>query len=182
MSSPISNPTKTLQIDKSSSEVNEAIVFIPALSAKYKMATANPEQQMYTFSGAELASDGAYIDICCSSTTANKTDVRLEVRRTTGLFDNSRDASLAIQHLNTLSNLLSDSLALDPSKKSRLLSLETNKTTAGEHRLAQAMANNVNKEGEETQATASMRRMLFYVVSVVLLIALLYGLYRYFQA
>jgi hypothetical protein len=181
MSSPISNPTKTLQIDKSSSEVNEAIVFIPALSAKYKIATANPEQQMYTLSGAELASDGAYIDICCSSTTANKTDVRLEVRRTTGLFD-SRDASLAIQHLNTLSNLLSDSLALDPSKKSRLLSLETNKTTAGEHRLSQAMANNVHKEREETQATAFMKQMLFYVVSVVLLIAVLYGLYWYFQA
>ncbi len=170
-----------MQIDKSSAEVNEAIAFIPALSAKYKIASADPEQQMYTLSGAELANDGAYIDICCSSTTVHKTAVRLEVRRTTGLFDNSHDALLANQHINTLSNLLSDSLALDPSEKSRLLSSKTNSKTASEHRLSQAIADHEKMKREEKQATAFTRKVLVYVVSVVLLVAVLYGLYRYFR-
>lgn len=58
MSNPVSTPSKTLQFDKSPAEISEAISFILALSAKYKIATFNPEQRMFTLSGAELSRSG----------------------------------------------------------------------------------------------------------------------------
>jgi hypothetical protein len=111
MSSPVSILSKTLQIDKPSADVIEAIAFIPALSAKYKIANANYEQQLYTLSGDELSGDGVYIEICCTSNKQKPTEVTLAVRRKSGSFEKSSEVSLANQHIDTVLNLLSDSLA-----------------------------------------------------------------------
>jgi hypothetical protein len=178
---PISNFTKTLQINKPSSDVNDAIAFIPALSSKYKLVKANPTLQMYTLSGSELSSGNAYIDISCSTMNKNKTGVKLEVRRKTGSFYKSSEVSLGNQHIDTVLSLLSDSLTLDPSEKSRLLSEWTNEKTAGEHRTTQAITEAKKKTGEKRQTTYITKKTQFYFVFSLLFCAVLYGLYRYFR-
>jgi hypothetical protein len=180
MSNPVSNSSKTLQLDKSLSEIKEAISFIPALSAKYKIATADPEHQMYTLSGSELFSNGFYIDINYSSNKQSRTVVTLAARRLSSI-EKSSDASLVNQHFDTVFNLLSDSLALDPSEKSRLLSTRANEKSAGEHYLSQVRSKAAKVDGEEKQSTTINRQGLIYVVLAVLLIAVLYWCYRYFQ-
>jgi hypothetical protein len=180
MSNPVLSPSKTLQLDRSPTEIKEAIAFIPALSAKYKIATADPKQQMFTLYGAELSGNEFYIDISYSSDKHSRTVVTLKARKSSSI-EKSSDVSMINQHFDTVFNLLSDSLALEPSAKSRLLSTTANEKSAGEHHLSQATAEAAKKVFEEEQATTSTRQLLIYVVSTVLLIAVLYGLYRYFQ-
>jgi hypothetical protein len=179
MSNPISTPTNTLLIDKPSADVNEAIAFIPALSSKYKLANANPALQMYTFSGEESSSAGVYIDVHCVLNKENMTEVTLAVRRKTGSFEKSSEVSMANQHLNTLVNLLSDSLRLEPDKKSRLLSTRTNELTAGEDRAERAMAK--MQTWKERNTFFNEQKWLVYLVSFLLLATVLYVLYRYYR-
>lgn len=180
MSNPISHRTKTLEVDKTSSEVNEAIVFIPALSTKYKLTKAGPAQQMYTLSGEEPSTSGAYIDIYFSSIRKNTTEIKIVVRSKTDSSKKSRDVSLANQHIDTVFNLLTDSLALDPSEKSRLFSTSQNKKTVDEHHRAEAKTEAV-KDWNEKKAKPLLRLVLTRVVLLALLAAMLYSLYRYIK-
>lgn len=177
MSHPISNPTTTLQVAKPSSEVNEAITFIPALSTKYKLTKTGPAQQMYTLSGDEPSASGAYIDISFSSVRKNITEIKIVVRRKTDSYKNSRNVSVANQHIDTVLNLLTDSLALDPSEKSRLVSATENKKSVDEHHRSQAITEAAKDMSEKKQAKPLFSQVLIKVALFVLLAAVLYGLY-----
>lgn len=101
--------------------------------------------------------------------------------RKIGSTEKSSDASIINQHFDTVLNLLSDSLALDPSVKSRLLSTRANEKSTGEHRLSQAKAEAAKVVWKEKQPTSFTKQSPIYIGLAVLLIAVLYGLYRYFQ-
>lgn len=177
MSRPISNPSKTLQFEKSTSEVTDAIVFIPALSTKYKLVNANPVGQTYTLSGAERSSAGVYIDIGCSLIRQNKIAVTLTVRRKDGSFEKSSEVLMANQHIDTVSRLLSDSLALEPNKKSRLVSARTNERTVDEHLSEQAT---FGKEiWRRKQSFFNPKKAISYIFLFLLLAVVLYLLYHY---
>lgn len=179
MSRPISNPTKTLHLEQSSSEVNEAIAFIPALSAKYKLVNADPALQVYTLSGAERSSAGVYIDIGCSLSKPAATAVTLTVRRKDGWFEKGSEVSMANQHMDTVFHLLSDSLALSPNNKSRLLSARTNEQTVGEHCSEQAT---IKKKGWRGNGSFfNRKKAIRYVVLALLLMIVFYVLYRLFS-
>lgn len=170
------NPTNTLLFDKPSFDVNEAIAFIPALSSKYKLVSADPALQLYTLSGRETSSNGVYIDIRYASNHENKTEVTLAVRRKTGSFEKSSDVTMANQHLDTLVNLLSDSLRLAPDNKSRLRSTKTNERSAGEHRTAHAFTKNLLLN--EKQSFFSRKNIPVFLIFLLLFAVGLFLLYN----
>jgi hypothetical protein len=178
MTKPITNPIKTLQLEKSLQEVADAILFIPALSSTYKLANANPGRQLFTIIAA--GHSNAYIDIAYRFVGELTTSVRVEVRRKRGMFERDADVSLANQHLNTVLNLLSDSLRLEPSKRSRFVSERTNERTATAHSKSQAKIKWLSKAGPEEQQNVS-GKWVMYSVLFLLFAVVLYGLYRYFK-
>lgn len=172
------HPKKTVLIERPSFEVNEAIAFIPALSRKYKITKANPSLQAYTLSGAELSNTGAYIDIHCTSVSAASTGITLEVRRKKGEFENSTEVSMANQHIDTVLNLLSDGLALEPSKKSRLLSEQANKKSTFEYSTAKATA---QKQLPDVKLPATFpKRLIAAFIAAITVLVVLFFLLRYF--
>lgn len=166
-----------MQIERPLAQIIEAIGFIPALSRKYTFAKADPALHVYTLSGSEPLTAGAYVDIHCSAAGESGTGVTLEVRRKKGAFAKSREVSLANQHIDTVFNLLSDSLALEPSKRSRLLSEQTNTKTAGEYRTSQAKAGTQEQDEEEKQPSTSLKRMTLSIALLAALAVLLFVLF-----
>jgi hypothetical protein len=177
MKKPATHPAKTLQIEKSLPEVADAILFIPALSSTYKLAKANLASQLYTFSAA--ANSNVYVDIGYRFVSELTTSVRVEVRRKKGTFEKDTDMSLANQHLSTVLNLLSDSLALEPGKKARLVSERSNERTSTAYGQSETKSKSLNKKGNEQPQNAP-GKVVWYIV-FILLAAILYGLYKYFK-
>jgi hypothetical protein len=137
----IPNPQKSFQIEKSTSEVNEALKNLCLYTKEYKIFKENELLSLYIYEASEFLSLGVYIDVNFSSASENKTEVKIEVRRKVGTFNQSFEVTQANQHLIKIADLLSLSLKSDHS-----IILEKQAKEKEERRLKDEKANEWAKE------------------------------------
>jgi hypothetical protein len=111
----IPNPQKSFQIEKSTLEINEALKNLCLYTKEYKIFKENELLSLFIYEASEFLSIGVYIDVNFSSVSENKTEVKIEVRRKVGTFNQSFEVTQANQHLIKIAELLSLSLKSDHS-------------------------------------------------------------------
>ena len=103
----LANPKKTLILDFPLDKVKVGVERISWLSASHKFTKGNPGINQYTFEAGEFLSLGVYIDIYLSAVSENKTEVKIEVRRKVGPFEQPYEITYANYHLENIIDLIS---------------------------------------------------------------------------
>jgi hypothetical protein len=108
----ISNPKKIFQVDRSLTEVKNAIKDLHLFTSQYTLFRSNDALNQYTYYFYEFLSAGIYIDINCFTVTDSRTKVILEVRRKTGTFNQRHDVIRANSHLSAIADFISESISM----------------------------------------------------------------------
>jgi|TARA_B110000902_G_scaffold110745_1_gene130693 hypothetical protein len=106
----IPNPKKTFIIPFAISKTFDAIQIITKLNKKYKLTKSNVAFNSATIEASEFLSLGVYIDFNLTEISEIKTEVNIEVRRKLGSFNESHEVTYANEHIDTLTDELSNAL------------------------------------------------------------------------
>ena len=121
------NPKKSFQVEKPSTEIQQAVEHLTLFTKEYKLFKANPILNQYIFEASEFLSLGVYIEISCFTITELRTEVIIEVKRKIGAFDQRHEISLANKHLTTITDLITESISISHTERlARLELIETN--------------------------------------------------------
>jgi hypothetical protein len=118
----IPNPQKSLQLNTQIDDVTEAIQQMALYTKKYKLYKSNKLMNQYVYEATEFLSFGVYIDISCTSSVSDKTDLKIEIRRKVGAFDKTYEVSEANRHIQNIIELLSETLGKDKEERRSLAS------------------------------------------------------------
>ncbi len=163
----IPNPKKSFQIEKSISEVKQAVEHLTLFTAKYKLFKANPVLNQFTFEAFEFLSLGVYIDINCFSLNDQRTEVSIEVKRKIGSFDKSHEVSLANTHLSAITDLISESISADPN--ARLV--KASQVEKEKRDKEEALKNKIEEERRKSDEEKQNNPALYYTKQALLIIA-----------
>ena len=170
----IPNPKKSLQIERPISEVRDAVKDILLFSNKYTWFKLNDVFNEYTLDAVELLSLGVYIDITCASITDNRTEVKIELRRKLGSFNQGHEVTLANQHIVTITDLLSKSISTDASER---LTLREQANIAQQEATELSVYEKQNSPGKYYG-----KQLLQYKWEFILAIIIVWVAYGYFTA
>ena len=121
------NPKKSFQVEKPSTEIQQAVEHLTLFTKEYKLFKANPILNQYIFEASEFLSLGVYIQISCFTIKELRTEVIIEVKRKIGAFDQRHEISLANKHLTTITDLITESISISHTERlARLELIETN--------------------------------------------------------
>tara|TARA_B100000780_G_scaffold110191_1_gene77073 strand:- start:55 stop:555 length:501 start_codon:yes stop_codon:yes gene_type:complete len=130
----IPNPKKTFTIPFGISKTFDAVQVIAGLKNKYKLTKSNTTFNSCTLEASEFLSLGVYIDFNLNDISDEKTEVTIEVKRKIGSFDESHEVTQANEHIDILTDALSNALTMSDSdiasiKNSMLKDVKPNKNT-----------------------------------------------------
>ena len=116
MNSTIQNPTRTITLPTTIKEAVTAFEHVSKVldGKKYKFTEHDDFLNIYRFEVLEFLSLGSIIIINLVD-KGESTDVKIEVQRALGAFDNWVEAGNANKHIKTVSSLISDTL--NPNKE-----------------------------------------------------------------
>lgn len=125
----IPNPKKSFELDFSTEQVLNTILFIPLKNSKYKFTSKNDVFKTVRFEATEFLSLGVFIDVNVSSISDTKCKIEIEISRKLGSFDKSFEVQKANEHLNKIATLISECITLTPEEVELL---EKNKKAVSE--------------------------------------------------
>jgi hypothetical protein len=166
----ISNPKKTFQVDRSLTEVKNAIKDLHLFTSQYTIFRSNDALNQYTYYFHEFLSAGVYIDINCFTGTDNSTKVILEVRRKSGTFSQRHDIIRANSHLSALADFISESI--DMGAKARTAKIEELKIE--EINREEARLERIRAKKQSTRVRLRARPFITGAWFLALMIAVLY--------
>ncbi len=112
----IPNPKKSFDIDFNSQKIIDSLKYIPLISADYELISKNDVLKTYRFVHVHFFGKGMSIDINISSISESKSKIELEVFDKYGAFNEHSGIQAANEHIDTLSNLISQCIVLSPSQ------------------------------------------------------------------
>lgn len=117
----VTNPTKTLQLEKPVTEIKSALRFISQLSPKYQLIRENRAMSLSTFEADEPFSAGVFIDVRYTKVSETRTQLQVEIYRKVGSFNANHKIAQAREHIANVLSLLSKSLSIEVAERTRLL-------------------------------------------------------------
>ena len=117
----VTNPTKTLQLEKPVTEIKSALRFISQLSPKYQLIRENRAMSLSTFEADEPFSAGVFIDVRYTKVSETRTQLQVEIYRKVGSFNANHNIAQAREHIANVLSLLSKSLSIEVTERTRLL-------------------------------------------------------------
>ena len=96
------NPVKSTTVNFPIAKLDEAVRHISVVDKKFKLVNSNPAFNQYTYEASEFLSLGAQVVIDLNEITSEKTEIKLEVRRIIGTFDQPHEVALASGHIDKL--------------------------------------------------------------------------------
>jgi hypothetical protein len=130
----IQNPKKEIHLEFPIDLVKNSIKRIAETkSNNYKLENVNDILNQITLSSFEFLSVGVFIDFNFIKKSESSTLVTIEVRRKIGSFDESFEVSNANEHINKLTNIMSQMLIMNDSEfnqYSSSIKSQKDKTTA----------------------------------------------------
>ena len=160
------NPKKSFQVEKPSTEIQQAVEHLTLFTKEYKLFKANPILNQYIFEASEFLSLGVYIEISCFTIAELRTEVIIEIKRKIGAFDQRHEISLANKHLTAITDLITESISISHTERlARLELIESNIKKATKNR-EEKIEENKRKEQEEKENNPFM----YYTKQVVFLL------------
>ncbi|WP_241485965.1 TM2 domain-containing protein [Chryseobacterium angstadtii] len=100
------------------------------MNSKYRLHSSNEIFNQYTYESYEFLSLGVYIDINLNSTSENKTEITIEIRRKMGTFNEPHEVTHANDHIVNIVNYIARLTAMSTDEIIKLKSSQTQNVTA----------------------------------------------------
>jgi hypothetical protein len=101
----ITNPKKSLRIERPMAEVKSAVEHLPLFTNTYKLIKANRVLHQFTYEAT-----GVYIDINIFFGNETQTEITIEVRHIVNSFDPRYDITDRANHITTMAELITESI------------------------------------------------------------------------
>ena len=112
----IPNPTRSFIVDFKLEEVKGKLRHLHIISSKYTIERDNDIINHIVIGVREFLSLGVYIDIHLERHSEHSTNIKIEVRRKVGSFNESHEITYANQHIESVIGMMSSLLSMDYSE------------------------------------------------------------------